>query len=91
MKNKHLLQTTLKIGVRHTVNPEVLGILIMHVDNYFDQQGRIVEFHTRDVDFYGNGFSQNQILDFKKTAKSIMDSNNPDAWAHFGNKTINEI
>ena len=86
MKKTSIVETTPTFVVQHRDNPRNIGIVIMHVDNVLDEQGRVIDFHTRTVDFHGSGFSQREIRDLVNSAKSILDSSNPEAWAQFGNK-----
>lgn len=90
MDKKQTIQTTLRLVVTPKSSPQNHVFVTVFVDNTVDEQGRIIEFHTRAVKFRGDGLTQKEQKDFEIDIRSYMDSNNPDAWAQFGNKRINK-
>lgn len=84
-------QTTLNYTVGSRSNPQDLFNIVAKVDNYYDVHGRLIEFHTSSVNFYGAIPDKTECESIEKEIKLAMDSSNPKAWEEFGNKTVQEI
>lgn len=90
--NKKFYQTTLVFNEASQSNPREWFIVVAIVDNYFDDHGRLFEFHTSSVNFYGPSIpNKAECESIDKLIKQRMDSSNPEAWEKFGNKTYKEI
>lgn len=72
-------------------NPQNVFNIVAIVDNYFDVYGRLIEFHTSSVNFYGAIPDKTECESIEKEIKLAIDSSNPEAWEEYGNITVQEF